>query len=130
MNAEHTKYLYDTYPALYRQHAWPMSQTAMCWNFDCGTGWFSIIDDLSRRITELDKRDGTQTEAVQVKEKFGTLRFYVNAESDAVSEAIREAEERSATTCEMCGLPGQLREGGWLRTLCDECAEKRAKEPR
>ena len=129
MNAEHTKYLYDAYSALYAQHALPMAVTCMCWGFNCGDGWFDIIDDLSRRITELDKRDGVQTEAVQVKEKFGTLRFYVDGGSEGVWEAISEAEGRSAVTCEECGKPGQLREGGWLRTLCDECAGKRAKEP-
>ena len=124
MNDAHTKYLYATYPKLYRQHTLPMSKTCMCWNFECGTGWFGIIDDLSRRITEIDEREGNETQAVQVKEKFGTLRFYTDFETDAVSEAIREAEERSAVTCEECGKPGTMRERhGWLMVRCDEHAK-------
>jgi hypothetical protein len=25
-------------------------------------------------------------------------------------------------TCEVCGQPGKRREGGWIKTLCDEHA--------
>ena len=131
MTPEHTKYLYDTYPALYRQHALPMSETAMCWNFETGDGWFDIINELSRKIIALDKQSGTTTEAVQVKEKFGTLRFYVDFGTDEVFEAIEEAERKSAVTCELCGKPGMLRRGGWLKVKCDECAgdEPRKEKP-
>lgn len=124
MNAEHTKYFYDTYPALYAQHGLDMSQTCMCWGFDCGDGWFDIINELSRKITEIDEREGVTTEAAQVKEKYGTLRFYVNGETDATEKAIEKAEDRSAVTCEVCGKPGKLRGACWLRTRCDECAAK------
>ena len=131
MTPEHTKYLYDTYPALYRQHALPMSETAMCWGLDIADGWFDIIDELSRKIIALDKQSGTTTEAVQVKEKFGTLRFYVDFGTDEVFEAIEEAERKSAVTCELCGKPGMLRRGGWLKVKCDECAgdEPRKEKP-
>ena len=131
MTPEHTKYLYDTYPALYRQHALPMSETAMCWGIDTGDGWFDIINRLSKRITEIDAREGTTTEAVQVKEKFGTLRFYIDLGTDDVFAAIEEAERESAVTCEACGKPGRLRVGGWLTTRCDECAgdEPRKEKP-
>ena len=40
-----------------------------------------------------------------------------------IDEAISEAEEESARTCETCGNPGTLN-GGW-GTLCDECRERR-----
>jgi hypothetical protein len=57
---------------------------------------------------------------VQVKEKFGTLRFYcdgvVNPEIDAY---IQFAESMSRKMCEVCGNPGSIRTGGWLKTLCD-----------
>lgn len=122
MTPEHTKYLYSTYPALYAQHALDMTQTCMCWGFEHGDGWFDIINGLSRKITEIDKRDGTTTKAVQVKEKYGTLRFYEDGGNDAVEAAIEEAENRSAVTCERCGKPGKLRGGWWVSTLCDACA--------
>ena len=63
--------------------------------------------------------------ASQVKEKFGTLRFYMTTETEEMSALIREAEERSAVTCEECGSPGTCRDGGWILTLCDKCAVER-----
>jgi hypothetical protein len=34
------------------------------------------------------------------------------------------AESMSGVTCEVCGNVGRQRGGGWIRTLCDEHAEK------
>jgi hypothetical protein len=61
-----------------------------------------------------------QVVAVQVKEKFGTLRFYINGGDEAILHYIEMAEAMSAHTCEECGQPGKLRSGGWIRTLCDD----------
>jgi hypothetical protein len=72
--------------------------------------------------------------ALQIKEKYGTLRFYwtgrLSKEAEArVDEAIDLAEARSACTCELCGEEGRLhRKGGWLMTRCAAHAEGRAVE--
>ena len=63
--------------------------------------------------------------AMQVKEKFAGLRFYMTYYVEEIEKLIGEAEEKSFKTCEKCGNPGKLREGGWLVTLCDECEKKR-----
>jgi len=60
----------------------------------------------------------------QVKEKFGTLRFYYSGGDDHVDGVVRMAEAISAVTCEECGAPGKTRHGGWIRTLCDAHAEQ------
>jgi hypothetical protein len=60
-----------------------------------------------------------QVVAVQVKEKFGTLRFYVNGASDATYAAIQMAENMSARTCDICGCPGETGGQGWISTRCD-----------
>lgn len=101
----------------------------MCWGFDCCDGWLKLIDQLSADITALDEKNGTQTIAVQVKEKFGGLRFYIEGGSDAIHDLIDAAENESLKTCEMCGEPGERRGGGWISTECDACwAKKQAKE--
>lgn len=65
----------------------------------------------------------------QVKEKFGTLRFYYTGGDETIRGMVRMAESMSALTCETCGKPGEVRHGGWIRTLCDEHEAKRnAKE--
>jgi hypothetical protein len=67
--------------------------------------------------------------ATQVKEKFGTLRFYW--QSNGLSErehyeivgCVGAVECISGRTCETCGAPGVLRGPGWLSTACDKCAD-------
>jgi hypothetical protein len=56
----------------------------------------------------------------QVKEKFGTLRFYYDGGDDYISGLVAMAEGMTAVTCEECGDIGEGRHGGWVRTLCDE----------
>jgi len=125
VNAKNTAYLIGRYPILYQGHEWPLTQNLMAFGFECGDGWFKIIDQLSADITLLDEKNGTTTIAVQVKEKYGGLRFYVQSGSDAIYDLIEEAEALSLKTCEQCGEPGELRGVGWVSTMCDKCwAEK------
>lgn len=79
-------------------------------------GWFRLLMDLSIALDALDE----DIDVKQVKEKFGTLRFYVGAVSQEAHNLIDAAEELSEVTCEVCGEPGELRGGGWISALCDE----------
>jgi hypothetical protein len=65
-----------------------------------------------------------QVVAVQVKEKFGTLRFYYDGGDDKIDGMVSMAESMSATMCEECGAPGKATQGGWIRTLCEEHTKK------
>lgn len=56
----------------------------------------------------------------QIKEKFGGLRFYYDGGDDQISGMVRMAEVWADSTCEKCGNKGTRRQGGWVRTLCDE----------
>lgn len=91
-----------------------------------GKGWLPLIDALCRWLQfNTDKNShieayAHQVEAVQIKEKFGTLRFYVNGASDVQHAAISFAESMSGHICEECGAPGKTRGKEWIRTLCDE----------
>ena len=75
-----------------------------------------------------------QLEAVQVKEKYGSLRFYLNGypiqpEIDAkVTAYINFAEAMSYKTCERCGKPGKQQGGHWVFTICDSCNIKKEEE--
>ena len=116
-------------PNLYRDRRASIQVSAMPFGFDAMNGWFDIIYDLSvkleKLILDLPEEKRASYRAVQVKEKFGTLRFYMSAETDEMEDAIREAERLSAITCEYCGKPGSLRTKGWLFTLCDDCDRDR-----
>jgi hypothetical protein len=89
--------------------------------FEVSQGWNQLIKDL---ISDLIKM-GWNKEIIQVKEKFGTLRFYINEGTDDIHRRIAKAEIESATICEATGKPGKLRTDlGWHRTLCDEEYDK------
>jgi hypothetical protein len=65
-----------------------------------------------------------QVRAVQVKEKFGTLRFYTNSVSPEIDAYINFAENMSAITCDVCGNKGKINEGGWLKVRCEQHEEE------
>jgi len=103
------------------------------WGVECGGGWSVLLGDLLESLEgslQGDREryvDGEFPFRIdQIKEKFGTLRFYVSgAASDSMMEAIMDAESLSARTCERCGSEGVVcvsRAGFWLKTLCPECA--------
>ncbi len=66
-----------------------------------------------------------QVVALQVKEKFGGLRFYVHGGNEYILGMIRMTERLSMATCEVCGNPGLRRSGNWISTLCDEHAKEK-----
>jgi hypothetical protein len=94
------------------------------WGFECNDGWYDIIYHLSEKIEPLIEKDEDSDSiyVVQVKEKFGGLRFYMNTLTNEIDKLIHEAMEESFITCEDCGKPGTLRTKGWNMTLCDDCA--------
>ena len=60
----------------------------------------------------------------QVKEKFGTLRFYYTGGDDEISGMVRMAESMSGVTCEECSAPAETHGPGWIRTICKPCEEQ------
>ncbi len=94
--------------------------------FECGLGWIILIRNLSLKIEDiLQKRlDDQEIYAVQVKEKFGSLRFYMSALIEDIYSLIQEAEALSAQTCESCGAPGKMRDTSWYQVRCDECFKR------
>ena len=88
-------------------------------------GWFDLID---RCCAEVITNDPT-AQAVQIKEKFGGLRFYLdtNEQERAARKIIAKYEDESERTCEICGKPGKTRNYTkyYIRTVCDECQEKK-----
>lgn len=80
-------------------------------------GWVDLVYDLHNDLLESDP----EYQLVQVKEKFGGLRFYIQFPiSDRGQLLIRLAEDKSLEICQECGAPGSLRKRGWWATLCDE----------
>jgi hypothetical protein len=79
----------------------------------CGDGWRDLLERLSARIEAAIAEDGGSLRVIEIKEKYGTLRFYWRGElpDDSrmkIEKATALAEARSACTCEECGAEGRL----------------------
>ena len=128
------KELCSNFPAIMAERRLGAMQTAMCWGFDHDDGWYNILATAMKMIQsyiDMRKRLGVEVEQVvfeQVKEKFGTLRFYMDGYNDKISAYESFAEAMSARTCEDCGSPGKTRYEGWYRTLCDKHAVEQGYE--
>ena len=138
MKQELDKLLCEKYPKMMVNRNKNMQETCMCWGFECGDGWFNILDQLMSNIQHhidwnnqnFDKgykqyKQVAQVTLDQVKEKFGTLRFYYSGGDDIIDGMVRMAESMSGCTCEECGNIGKSRGGGWIHTYCESCETKR-----
>lgn len=107
--------------------------------FSCGSGWWPLLEQLCASIqSHIDWKNETrerllkdnphqhavpdavtQVTIEQIKEKFGTLRFYYQGGDEYIHGAVSLAERLTNHLCETCGGLGKRRSGGWIRTLCD-----------
>lgn len=90
-----------------------------------GEGWSSIVYYLCSFLQfHTDRNDRPQIKAVQIKEKFGGLRFYTESHYDFAHGAISFAESLSDKTCEYCGSMEDVgKTRGWITTICRSCVE-------
>lgn len=79
-----------------------------------GAGWNDIVLDLHNKLV----KEHPEYYIIQIKEKFGGLRYYVGRVGDLGYDLINKAEELSYKTCERCGRAGKERPTGWVLTLC------------
>ena len=121
MSPEHEKQLFDRF-AFFRPDR-PLTASLMGFGFECGDGWFKLLEKLCEEIDEhlraMKPAAAMPFEVIQVKEKFGGLRFYANWGTDAIDAAIDRACEASYHTCEVCGEPGSVRDLSYVQTLCE-----------
>lgn len=121
----------DKYPLLFRNYRRPSPHHLMNYGLSVGMGWIPLIDEMASKIEKIIQDNLKQDPnfkyptAVQVKEKFATLRFYVDRSHKEIDKIIEEYEVKSGSTCEECGSNGTIRRKGWMRTLCDSCDQKR-----
>lgn len=112
--------LQKKYPKIFQDLYGDKRKTGMARGVGCNDGWYNIIDGLCRGIqNRCDSGKCPQVVAAQIKEKFGGLRFYYDGGDEFVSSLVSSAEHLSYKTCEVCGNVGEVRDGGWIKTLCD-----------
>jgi hypothetical protein len=96
------------------------------WNEKIATGWKpSWMKEGEVPTPRPVEEPIPQVVVEQVKEKFGTLRFYYRGGDDAISHYVEMAEAMSGVICERCGAPAETQsEGGWVSTQCQTCRDK------
>jgi hypothetical protein len=121
MDKDKQEKIFNDFPSLYKEKDLPPNETCMCWGLDVGNGWESLIRELSQKILELDP----DCVAVQVKEKFGGLRFYTGPTTNEVFDLIQKYEGKSLKICENCGSDKNVKRvgTGWIYTRCPDCAK-------
>ena len=126
MNKELENKLFEKYPKIFVQKDLSMIETCMCWGICCGDGWYWLIDQLCSALQyHTDENGFPQVEALQVKEKFGGLRFYASGIADELRGYISFAERLSDSICELCGSTEHvIQTGGWIMTRCAKCLER------
>lgn len=107
-----SQYVYDT-EAMTKTQEW-LAKWAGC----VGAGWRPLLE---KGVWALFK-NGWDGETHQIKEKFGTLRFYASFSDEIPGNMVGAMEFASQFLCERCGERGYLTSPRrWLRTLCVIC---------
>ena len=94
---------------------------------DMPKGWKKAFgEQLCRELKEALVKEGILEDyrIMQVKEKFGQLRWYDNCCSERVYKVIDKYESLSEHTCIECGGEGTMRNDSWISPYCDECYKK------
>ncbi|NJL54179.1 hypothetical protein HC928_02685 [bacterium] len=95
----------------------------LIFGIECGSGWDDLVQELITEIYKLGQKEGLDCRIVQIKEKYGELRCYMDGGTDEMYALIEDFTAHSKTVCEVCGGPGKWgsSESGWYRTICDHC---------
>lgn len=112
----------DIMPYAFKYKGWDnITESLMRYGLSVGNGWYGILEELVKGIAALDK--DKEVKVFQVKEKFGSLCFYLGSgNTDAIHALISKASAKSSVTCESCGGLSKIKsDGGWLTSICDKC---------
>jgi hypothetical protein len=98
-------------------------------SFSAPCGWKDIIVELNEKLNEIDP----DHKVMQIKEKFGALRYYASFSDDVDDiswgicwDLIDEYSNKTAEACEVCGGKAKaITTKGWVHTMCDEHSKEK-----
>ena len=121
MRKELDEALCAKYPLIFADRNKPMTQTAMCWGFSCGDGWYNILDVLCGMLT---------SEYRQAKSRY---EYYLETgvgnplwgTKTVTQEDIDKAKAKMDEEAEKVPVASQVKEKfGGLRFYVDRATEK------
>jgi hypothetical protein len=124
MKRELDEELCRKYPLIFADRNKPMTETAMCWGFDCGNGWYNLIDVLcgmlySDYINAKEKYERT-------KEWFEESGHYPWRNGRAITpEEVEELRLKMVEEEQLVPVASQVKEKfGGLRFYVNHASEK------
>lgn len=134
MNLEDNKRLVAEYPFLAVYDISNKSEIDYCFTMldDMPPGWKKAFgEEICKEIKDvLIKHDClNEYSVIQIKEKFGMLRWYGNRTSRDIEQIISKYEEKSGYTCICCGAPATQMILNWISPICDECLNNTISKP-
>lgn len=144
MKVELQNKLFNKYPEIFVNRYKSPHEFPMAFGIETGDGWFWVLEGLCESIQSyITLNSKSQIRAMQVKEKYGRLRFYhddgygdawENSEpedtldidsSEYIDGMISFAGYLSGTICETCGITKDIgRTVDRIRTICQTCHNK------
>lgn len=90
------------------------------------TGWrLKFGESLFNELKEtIKKYKLNKYEIVDIKEKFGTLRWYSFGGNEETENIIKKYEDVSQYVCQICGKPAEVVTLNWIGFYCKDCARK------
>lgn len=159
MNQDLEEALVKNYPSIFKDIYGDPKETCMSFGIETGTGWYNLIESACFNIQEtvdlvnhIHPNLNFRVVAAQIKQKWGTLRFYIEFHYnpdvvksiegvffvegasiewafDRIHETIRFAEKKSEYICDTCGDWMKYDKGeGWHYPKCEACCEERMRE--
>jgi hypothetical protein len=156
MKPELEKQLIEKYPKIFQVRPGTETTPFALFGIECNDGWYNLLnalcyqiqsridwrEDFNNRIIERNKKEDPegqigqqllqeyipQVVVIQVKEKYGTLRFYYDGGDEEIGGMVTMAEAMSVVTCETCGNTGKIRGRRWFYTACDKHTREEDKE--
>jgi hypothetical protein len=89
MRAELDNILCADFPELFRDRHAPMTKTAMCWGFECGDGWYTLIRVLCLSI--MANVYNLRRDIAEAQARVTDPDNYTNERSQALEAQLKEA---------------------------------------
>jgi len=138
--------LVNKFPKIFQEYHMLPRESCMGKGIECNDGWYDIINRTCKQLQwNTDNNNYPQVICQQLKEKFGSMRFYyalyekIEPDCNKLDEdsyqynrgikigtidgIISALETQSIYVCEQCGMPGKPYTDGWHKTLCEDCKE-------
>jgi virulence-associated protein VapD len=106
--------LVNKHPEILSRYRGDVEKTCFAFGFDHGNGWFYIVQEMLDKIQNIVNETGIELKVEQIKEKWNSLRCYVDFEPEQrgakiqqgiyqINEIISNAEKASCLICPRTG---------------------------